>query len=195
MNGATAAGRNATAADRNADAPAPRKGTVPAHQRRYRDLMGAFPTGVAVVTSLDAEGMPRGATCSSLTSVTPRPPTLLVSLRGGSATLAAVTAHGSFAVNLLHSGGQHLAELFSAPESGRFAHTNWRRTPTGLPHLAEAAFAVADCRVSELIDVGDHTLVLGEVGAIGRGDGTPLLYGLRRFTAWPHPSPSRRGHP
>ncbi|WP_438289712.1 flavin reductase family protein [Streptomyces sp. HUAS TT7] len=148
--------------------------------------MSSFPTGVAVVTTLDTEGLPRGMTCNSVASVTLTPPTLLVSLRAGSATLEAVVAHGSFAVNLLHSGGQRTAELFAGPDPDRFSRVCWRRSPSGLPHLADAAFAVADCRVSGLLDVGDHTVVFGEVGAISHADGTPLLYGLRRFTAWPH---------
>lgn len=166
-----------------------RKVAGAAHQRRYRDLMSSFPTGVAVVTSLDAEGTPRGMTCSSLTSVTVAPPTLLVSLRRGSATLEAVTGHGGFAVNLLHSGGRRTAELFAGPEPDRFARLCWRRSPSGLPHLADDAFAVADCRVTGLLDVHDHTLVLGEVRTIVRSAGIPLLYGLRRFTTWPHQCP------
>ncbi|MFD7337892.1 flavin reductase family protein [Streptomyces violascens] len=164
-----------------------RERTVAANQRRYRDLMSAFPTGVAVVTSVDAEGSPRGMTCSSLTSVTLEPPTLLVCLRRGSATLDAVNTHGGFAVNLLHADAQHTAELFAGSDPDRFARVYWRRSPSGLPHLTDDAIAVADCRVAGLFDVGDHTIVLGQVGGISRSDGRPLLYGLRRFAAWPHP--------
>lgn len=60
----------------------------------YRDLMCSFPTGVTVVTTLDAAGEPFGMTCTSMTSVTLRPPTLLVCLRVGSATLEAVRNRG-----------------------------------------------------------------------------------------------------
>jgi flavin reductase (DIM6/NTAB) family NADH-FMN oxidoreductase RutF len=50
-------------------------------------------------------------TCSSVTSVTLLPPTLLVCLRVGSGTLEAVSAHGGFAVNLLHEEARHAAEV------------------------------------------------------------------------------------
>ncbi|MGH3800621.1 MAG: flavin reductase family protein, partial [Pseudonocardiaceae bacterium] len=59
---------------------------------RFRDLMSSFPTGVSVVTALDREGHPWGATCSSLSSVTLSPPTLLVCLREQAGTLHAVLA-------------------------------------------------------------------------------------------------------
>jgi flavin reductase (NADH) len=67
----------------------------------FRSLMSEFPTGVAVVTSLDHDGEPRGMTCSALCSVTGTPPTLLVCLCRESPTLNAVIRCGRFAVNFL----------------------------------------------------------------------------------------------
>lgn len=153
--------------------------------RNYRELMSSFPTGVAVVTGLDADGAPQGMTCSSIASATLLPPTLLVCLRTGSRTLNAVTARGAFAVNLLHDEGQEVAELFSRAEANRFSQVRWRMSEAGLPWLVQDAFAVAECTVSDLHTVGDHAVVLGEVTSIAQVPGTPLLYGLRRFAAWP----------
>ncbi|MFC9426717.1 flavin reductase family protein [Streptomyces sp. NPDC056987] len=162
-------------------------------QQHYRDLMSAFPTGIAVVTSLDAQGVPRGMTCSSVTSATLSPPTLLVCLRNGSATLDAVSATRGFAVNLLHDGGRHAAEVFSGPDPNRFSRVQWKQCRSGLPWLSKDAFAVAECRVSGTQEVGDHTVVFGEVARIAQTDGTPLLYGLRSFAAWPLPSDGGAG--
>lgn len=161
--------------------------TTVIRKQRYLDLMSAFPTGVGVVTSLDAEGKPRGMTCSSITSATLLPPTLLVCLRIGSGTLEAVEFNGGFAVNLLHAGGQLAAEVFSGPDPNRFARVNWRPLRSGLPWLVDDAFAVAECLISEVVKVGDHAVVLGEVREIAQTAGTPLLYGLRRFAPWPRP--------
>lgn len=165
----------------------PQIGTVdrpPTHD--YRELMSTFPTGVAVVTGLDADGAPQGMTCSSIASATLLPPTLLACLRTGTRTLGAVTANGGFAVNLLHSGGQQVAELFARSEANRFSQVRWRMSEAGLPWLVHDAFAVAECAVSDLHAVGDHTVVLGEVTRIAQVPGTPLLYGLRRFASWPN---------
>jgi len=164
--------------------------TAATPKQRYLDLMSAFPTGVGVVTSLDVDGKPRGMTCSSITSATVAPPTLLVCLRLGSGTLDAVSSNGRFALNLLHAGGQGAAEVFSCPDANRFAQVRWRPSLSGLPWLVQDAFAVAECQVTEFVKVGDHAIVLGEVEEISQITATPLLYGLRRFASWPRPPAS-----
>jgi flavin reductase (NADH) len=156
-----------------------------AEAQEYRELMSAFPTGVAVITCFDADGAPRGMTCSSIASATLLPPTLLACLRNGSGTLSAILFHGSFAVNLLHDGAQRVAELFSRAEANRFSRVRWSRSEAGLPWLIRDAFAVAECKVSDQHAVGDHVVVLGEVTRIAQVEATPLLYGMRRFAAWP----------
>jgi flavin reductase (DIM6/NTAB) family NADH-FMN oxidoreductase RutF len=159
-------------------------------EQRFRDLMSAFPTGVAIVTAMHADGTPHGMTCSSVASVTIVPPTLLICLGVGSGTLKAVASHGGFAVNLLHNGGQHAAEVFSCPGPDRFRQVSWQTSENGLPWLVKDAFAVAECRVSRLLTVGGRTVVFGEVCTIEQVAGTPLLYGLRRFASWPFPEAS-----
>jgi flavin reductase (DIM6/NTAB) family NADH-FMN oxidoreductase RutF len=159
-------------------------------EARFRDLMSDFPTGVAVVTGMHADGTPRGMTCSSVVSVTMQPPTLLVCLRVGSGTLEAIASHGDFGVNLLHDGGRRAAEVFSCPGSDRFQYVSWRISKNGIPWLVEDALAVAECRMSQLLTVGDRTVVFGEVCTIDHIAGTPLLYGRRRYASWPLPEAS-----
>jgi flavin reductase (DIM6/NTAB) family NADH-FMN oxidoreductase RutF len=152
----------------------------------YRTLMSSFPTGVAVVCALAGDDRPHGMTCTSLCSVTVEPPTLLVSLHVASGTCQAVRERGCFALNLLHQGGREAAEVFSSPTPDRFARVAWRPSPVvGAPWLVDAAFAVAECRTTQLLAAGDHTLVLGEVVNVHHLPGTPLLYGLRQFAVWP----------
>lgn len=151
----------------------------------HRELMSAFPTGVSVVTTLDTDGLPRGLTCSSLASVTLNPPTLLVCVHAGSSTLEALRARGWFAVNLLHARAQGVAQLFSSPVPDRFSRIAWIPSRiSDLPLLADDAFAFAECRVTRVMNVADHAVVLGEVAEIARTLDAPLLYGMRRFTAW-----------
>ena len=150
----------------------------------YRDLMSSFPSGVAVVTALDEAGCPQGMTCTSLASVTVKPPTLLVSLRHGSATLKAVAAGGAFAVNLLHDTAQEVARLLAAPVPSRFNRIRWLPSANGAPWLIDDALGVADCLVTEVIDVGDHQVVFGQVTRAFLLGGSPLLYGLRQYGAW-----------
>ena len=156
----------------------------------FRHLMAGFPTGVAVVTATGADGRPHGMTCSSLCAVCLDPPTLLVSLRRGSPTLESALSGSGFTVNLVHAGAQATAALFASGAPDRFAKVRWYPAPRpGGPRLPDDARAIADCRVSHVVPVGDHTVIFGEVYRLESGDGEeprrPLLYGLRRYAAWP----------
>jgi len=167
----------------------PKRGLPPSSYQSGNDLrafMGAFPTGVAVVTSRDADGQPYGLTCSSLTSVTLDPPTLLVCLRNNAGgALSVVLSSGSFAVNLLHDGAQPMAELMARTAPDRFDRLNWRAAARrGGAGGGGGGHAAAAGRVCGAVVRGDHTVVFGEVVGTENREGQPLLYGFRRFSGW-----------
>ncbi|QYA99271.1 flavin reductase family protein [Streptomyces anulatus] len=151
--------------------------------------MAGFPSGVGVVTTFAGDGSPRGMTCTSLCSVSLDPPILLVCLGTGSNTLKAVRESGAFAVNLLHAQGRPAAELFASGAPDRFDRVAWRAGAGDAgPHLTEDAHIIADCSVVGDQVVGDHAVLMGEVrAAVPVRRERPLLYGLRRFSVWPHP--------
>jgi flavin reductase (DIM6/NTAB) family NADH-FMN oxidoreductase RutF len=152
-----------------------------------RQLMAGFPTGVAVVTALDAEARPWGMTCTSLTSVALDPPTLLVCLRRGSPTLGAALTAGEFVMNLLHQEARSTAELFASGAPDRFDRVDWSVRPGAAgPHLHTDAHASADCAVVRHVAHGDHSVVFAEVrDVLLNPTPAPLLYGLRRYASWP----------
>ncbi|MCG8914462.1 flavin reductase family protein [Actinokineospora sp. PR83] len=149
----------------------------------FRAMMRGYPTGVVVVTARDAGGMPWGMTCSSLCSVAVDPPTLLVSLRAASPTLAAVLEAGAFCVNVLHGGARHVAELFASGAPDRFDRVPWEPSAAG-PRLTGAARTVAECAVVGTRPVADHVVVFGSVGSVTELPGDPLLYGFRGYRTW-----------
>jgi len=147
--------------------------------------MSSFPTGVSVVTAVDRQGRPHGMTCTSLSSVTLAPPTLLVCLNTGSGTLRAIRDSGYFAVNLLHARARQVALMFSGPVPDRFGRVPWRLSEqTRQPWLVRDAFALAGCSMRRSAVIGDHEVVLGEVCEVVHSPDVPLLYGMRRFSAW-----------
>jgi flavin reductase (DIM6/NTAB) family NADH-FMN oxidoreductase RutF len=152
-----------------------------------RRLMVGFPTGVGIVTTITADQRCWGMTCTSLCSVSLYPPTLLVCLREGSRTLRGVLDAGTFALNLLHAGARSTAELFASGDPDRFGRVSWQLSERGAgPHLVDAAHTTADCRVVNAEQVGDHSVVFGEVFAIvQRAEPRPLVYGLRLYAGWP----------
>ncbi|MDG5801156.1 flavin reductase family protein [Streptomyces ossamyceticus] len=153
-----------------------------------RPFMAAFPTGVAVITSFDAEHSPWGMTCTSLCGVSLDPPSLMVSLRSASPTLGAIREHGGFALNLLHDRAQTTSHRFSSGDPERFDHTEWELPARAHgPHLSADAHATADCVLLSTTVIGDHTAVFAEVKHVVTRDPVPapLLYGLRRYARWP----------
>lgn len=154
----------------------------------FRTLMASHPGGVAVVTTADEDGVPYGFTCTALCSVSLDPPRLLVCAAHGGRTLPVLTARGAFVVNMLHADGRGAAEVFTSRTADRFGQVSWQSGPaTGLPVLGDDAHAIAECRVAALYPCGDHTIVVGDVlrSEVRTTDPAPLLYGRRRFAAWP----------
>ncbi|WP_327595835.1 flavin reductase family protein [Streptomyces chartreusis] len=148
---------------------------------RCLGLYAKLAAGVTVVTARGEDG-PLGMTVSAVTSLSARPPLLLACLRDGSRTLAAVRAHGAFAVHLLREEQHELAGRFAnptAPAAERFAGTDMREV-LGVPVIA-GALAWSVCLVADVRRYGDHHLVVGQAAAVHVGGGRPLLWHDRRF--------------
>jgi 3-hydroxy-9,10-secoandrosta-1,3,5(10)-triene-9,17-dione monooxygenase reductase component len=143
-----------------------------------RDAMSRFATGVTVVTTLDDEGEPQGATANAFTSVSLDPPLILVCLAHTSRTLRALRTRGSFAVNVLGSDHEELARSFArSGDETSFGDPEHLPGPSGSPLLA-GVHAAIDCRVFAVYPGGDHDIVVGEVQHIRVEDqpGDALLW-------------------
>jgi flavin reductase (DIM6/NTAB) family NADH-FMN oxidoreductase RutF len=149
---------------------------------RFRSIMGSFPSGIGVVTSLAPDGAPHGMTCSALCSVSADPPLLAVCLAVGGRTVEAITARPQFAVNFLDSDARPIAQRFAGREPDKFTGVAWRAgAVTGAP-LLDATVAVAECTVHRMDAVGDHLMVVGRVvGGDTDGARAPLAYWRRRY--------------
>jgi flavin reductase (DIM6/NTAB) family NADH-FMN oxidoreductase RutF len=135
---------------------------------RYRQAMGRFATGVAVVTSRH-RGHDVALTVDSLTSVSLEPVLLLVSLHAEARVLEGVQAGEPWGVSVLPARLRGLAQWLGEP--GRPLHNQLVRVPhergeiTGVA-LVEDALATFECRTAALHPAGDHVIVLGEVVAL-----------------------------
>lgn len=143
--------------------------------RALRDAFGAFLTGVTVVTTHDAEGAPIGFTANSFTSVSLDPPLLLVCLAKTSRNYATLTEAKGFGVNILAEGQKDVSNTFARPVEDRFAAVDWKKGPYGSPVFADVA-AWFDCAMHELVDAGDHVILIGRVEAFENSGKTGLGY-------------------
>jgi flavin reductase (DIM6/NTAB) family NADH-FMN oxidoreductase RutF len=147
---------------------------------RCRRLYRQLAAGVSVVSAASAGG-PVGMTVSAVTSVSLRPPMLLVSLSLGTRTLAAIEHRRAFAVALLRADQRQLAEEFARPGGPRFsgvAHQEF----FGIPVLTDC-LGWSVCLVADVRRYGDHSLVIGEVVAVDSGAGRPLIWHDQSFAA------------
>ncbi len=150
--------------------------------RAYRDTIGRFPTGVAVVTATGPGG-PAGMTTNAVTSLSLDPLLLLVCFELRSRTLEVVRTSRRFAVNVLRAGDEELAAVFASKRVGpeKFAavtHTEEHGVP-----VLDRALAWIACELRELRPAGDHEIGIGEViGTGGMHDGDPLVFYAGRYT-------------
>lgn len=132
--------------------------------RALRDAFGAFATGVTVVTANDTAGKPIGFTANSFTSVSLDPPLLLVCLAKTSRNYATMTGATRFAVNILSETQKDVSNTFARPVEDRFAAVDWRKGPSGCPVFSQVA-AWFECAMQDLIEAGDHVIMVGRVTA------------------------------
>lgn len=132
------------------------------NQRELRDVLGNFPTGVTVVTTLDAKENPIGLTVSSFTSVSLDPPLILWCLARDSNMLTEFEACTHFTVNILAADQTHLSQRFALPSGDRFKGIAFEHGEGGIPMLPDCA-ARLQCRNTAQHDGGDHVIFVGEV--------------------------------
>jgi flavin reductase (DIM6/NTAB) family NADH-FMN oxidoreductase RutF len=137
------------------------------------NLYRRLAAGVTVVTALSETG-PTGMTASAVTSVSLRPPMLLVSVAKQSRTLTAIRGKRAFAVHLLRSDQRDLAVRFATPGDTRFSDLT-DRSVLGVPVLPDV-LAWSVCLLEAEHSHGDHNLVIGAVVAAHVGFGRPLLW-------------------
>lgn len=137
----------------------------------YRQVMGCFTTGVAVLTARSQAGV-AGLTINSFCSVSLDPPLILVCVDRNSYTLSYFRESGSFAVNILTNEQEHLSRCFATPSEARYEHfcyVCYRQAATGSP-IIEGVLAFIDARIVSEHPGGDHVILLGEVQALGVGN-------------------------
>ncbi|MCX8997180.1 flavin reductase family protein [Rhizobiaceae bacterium BDR2-2] len=149
--------------------------TRPFDPRALRSAFGAFATGVTVVTTMDEEGRPLGFTANSFTSVSLDPPLLLVCLARTSRNFETVTTARGFAVNILADTQKDVSNTFARPCEDRFVSIDWSAGPCGSPVLAGTA-AWFDCSLRQVIEAGDHAILLGRIEAFENSDRNGLGY-------------------
>lgn len=155
--------------------PAPRQDAPdgPGPDRRLRDALGRFATGVTVVTAPSARG-PLGITANSFSSVSLDPPLVLWCPARRSRRFETFAGAPRYAIHILGTDQAALCRRF-AGDGLDFDGIPWQTGEDGVP-LIEGCLARFDCRQVSRLPAGDHDIVVGEVLSHHHRDGEPLLF-------------------
>ena len=148
--------------------------------------MAVYPTGVTVVTSLDDENKMHGMSANSFTSVCLDPPLVLVCVAHNTNTYRFIEKNRKFGVNILRQQQENLGRYFARKPEDRQGDVKYNYSTSevvGVP-LLEGSLVFFGCEVVGSHEYGDHTVYIGEVKELKRGDpGAPVLFFESRWYA------------
>jgi len=142
--------------------------------RDFRSSLGLYATGVAVVTTTAPGGENVGLTINSFASVSLDPPLILWSLAKTSPRLDLFAAADHFAVNILARAQEEVCMRFARPGEDRFAGLDTAPGIGGVPLIPDC-LAHLECAREQVIEGGDHLILIGRVLRHRRTDGQDAL--------------------
>ena len=130
-----------------------------------KTVLRMIPYGLYVLTADDGKGNISASTVNWVTQSAFAPPLVVVGVKTDSGTYRTVKAAQAFALNMLGKDHKSLAFAFFKPadlSDGKISGQAFRKGITGAPILIEAPGAI-ECRVTSIVEQGDHHIVVGEV--------------------------------
>jgi flavin reductase ActVB len=157
----------------------------------FTRAMARVPGPVVVTTTVDESGRRWGFTASSFVSLSLTPPLVTVSLGKKASTHAAFTVADHFMVNVLAHDQSDIARRFATSGIDRFAAGDTVLLERGLPGVPEAVVRLA-CRMHDVVDGGDHSILVGRVlDCVTSADREALVYVDRGFARTAAPEGAR----
>lgn len=150
---------------------------------RFRSVMSRLASGVTIITTRHA-GIDYGLTANAVSSLSLDPPMLLICVNQASNTQKAISQSQVFAVNILRENQSEVARHFASSRPDKFGGLSITYGELGLPLLGDA-LATLECRVTEEVRGGTHSVFLAEVKTAQAAEGLPLTYfrgQMGRFT-------------
>jgi flavin reductase (DIM6/NTAB) family NADH-FMN oxidoreductase RutF len=146
--------------------------------RAFRDALGRFASGVTVVTTL-VDGVDHAMTASAFTSVSLRPPQVLICADIKSRFTEAVAESRIWGVSILAEENREASAWLARRGrelEGQLDSVGHFRGAMGVA-LLDGALAWLECRTVDSHAGGDHTIIVGDVvsAKVGARD-DPLLY-------------------
>lgn len=139
----------------------------------YREVMGHYPTGVAVVTGFD-NGEPIGMVVGTFSAVSLDPPMVTFMPAINSRTYMRLAESSAYCINVLAHDQLDLCRRMAVPRDDKFSQVDWSVSAFGAPVLADAV-AYIHCTMTSAVPAGDHLIVLCTVHAMEVARSAPPL--------------------
>ncbi|MCW2750525.1 MAG: putative NADH-dependent flavin oxidoreductase [Aeromicrobium sp.] len=147
---------------------------------QFREAMSAFPSGVTIMTTIDADGQQRGFAASSFCSLSMDPPLVLVCLGKDAQCHDAFLDSDQWAIQVAASGHVDLISRFATKGADKFGGGEFQTDHRGVPILADASVLLG-CTAYARYDGGDHTILIALVESVALCESSPVLYFQREF--------------
>ena len=151
---------------------------------KFRQVLGHFPTGVTVITAM-TDGQP-GRFRGGLVRLAVARTASCAVLRRARARRRwpKIQTAGRFCANILADDQEDVCRVFASKAEDKFAEIGWKHSGNGSP-LIGGALAYIDCEIAEVVESGDHYVVIGGVSDLDvQHEGGPLVFfrgGYGRF--------------
>ncbi len=145
--------------------------------REFRRTMGLFATGVTILATTKTDGAVIGMTANAVASVSLDPLLVLVCVQKSARIMSHLLNTAVFSLNILSAEQVALSDFFAGLWNGDepppFEFEEWEGGP-----LLKGCLGAIGCQRHEVLDGGDHWIVLGKVIALHRGDpaSDPLIF-------------------
>lgn len=141
----------------------------------FRQLMGRFITGVAIITTRLPDGRPAGMTVNSLASVSLEPPLVSMCIEHAAELYDSLLAAPGYVINILEASQEALSRRFASRHLDRFDGIGYHTSPGDQPVL-DGVVAWIECTPHATFPGGDHTILVGQVRGGATTDRAPLVY-------------------
>lgn len=152
----------------------------------FKAAMSRWASGITVVTAQGPDG-PVGLTASAFSSLSLHPPLVLVCIGQASFHHDHLAQAPGFGVHILEAGQEEVSNTFAFKRGDRFEGLAVEDGPLGVP-LLPGALARLACERYEVVEGGDHSILIGRVLTADVAEGEPLAWwqgGYRRLAAAP----------
>jgi len=148
----------------------------------FKAALSRWASGITVVTAQGPDG-PVGLTASAFSSLSLHPPLVLVCIGRASYHHEHLTDAPAFAVHILDATQEEVSNTFAFKREDRFEGIDIAQGPLDVP-LLPGCLARLACERHEVLDGGDHSILIGRVLQADVADGAPLAWwqgGYRRL--------------